>query len=247
MVEKMTKYFPVFAFLLALPFGTPALSQDAPPESMLIAPMGEIPQPQPQTSQPAPKQPASSVRVNNGGFDPCPEPSEATRSSPDDLAKVQEDIDRFTLCVARAQLLERLNETATKSDGTIDSALGLAGTVPGLPNMQSTGMAPLPSGAFAETDMPNVAESPKETQDSDSGSETAMVEAVPVAVPWSISEIYGAGASIQAKLISPDGDEVRVREGEKLRDGGGTIVRITPSMVTVRAGSDVKNLDWSRQ
>ncbi|MBU6235125.1 MAG: hypothetical protein KGQ41_04715, partial [Alphaproteobacteria bacterium] len=63
---------------------------------------------------------------------------------------------------------------------------------------------------------------------------------------WTIKEIYGSGASIQAKLLSPEGDEYRVREGTKLRDGKGTVVRITPSTVTIRAGSDTEDLDWSR-
>lgn len=240
----------------------PASAQDAPPESQLAAPMPagqpsvppmpSDPIPAPQASMQMPAQQYSPT--NNGTFDPCPMPRDAIASSPDDLAKVQEEIDRFTLCVARAQLLERLNETSSKSEGAIDSALGLGGAIPGMPNAQQNGLAPLPASALAGADVSPLDGNSAPVPDGSSAAPaaatavpaTASVAIEPAQSPWTIREIYGAGADIQAKLVSPEGDEVRVREGTKLRDGKGTVVRITPSVVTVRSGSETKDLDWSR-
>ncbi|MBU6235863.1 MAG: hypothetical protein KGQ41_08460, partial [Alphaproteobacteria bacterium] len=144
------KHFLVLAAaVLVFPLA-PAIAQDAPPESQLMAPVGDVPQPMPAAAaapaapQPEQPQPEPMRTARPAGFDPCPAPQEAVNASPDDLAKVQEDIDRFTLCVARAQLLERLNETAKDTDVAIDSALGLGG-VPGVPGAQHAGLAPLPA------------------------------------------------------------------------------------------------------
>ena len=55
-----------------------------------------------------PAQPQAARNGVNGASgnnaDPCPAPEAALNQTPDDLAKVQADIDRFTLCVQRAQL-----------------------------------------------------------------------------------------------------------------------------------------------
>lgn len=228
-----------------------AAAQDAPPETQLEIPMGDIPQPQANV-QPAIMDDVYSPATSSVAFDPCPAPAAAINSSPDDLAKVQEDIDRFTLCVARAQLLERLNETALKSDGAVDAALGLS--IPGVPNPQKNGLAPLPADALGGADVSPLTV----TEDSKSGAaadndepvismDTDIEQTTPKPAAWVISEIYGSGANIQATLISPEGDEMRVREGTKLRNSTSTVVRITPAVVTIRHGSDTRDLDWSRQ
>jgi len=202
--------------------------------------------------------------------DPCPSPSKALASSPDDLAKVQEEIDRFTLCVQRAQLLERLNESTLKSDNVYDASLGLAPytsvenggapAAPGLPGAQK-GMPPLPDAALAGADVEpqhagdTGAPVPDTTQkdskattasNSDAtaaSADTAAKEETPV---WTIREIYGSGRGIKATLLSPDGDEVRVKEGEKLPNNNGVVTRITPTGVMIRDGKAAKALDWAR-
>ena len=45
--------------------------------------------------------------------DPCPNPSMALDNAPNGTVEIQGDIDRLTLCVERAQLLQRLNDIAT--------------------------------------------------------------------------------------------------------------------------------------
>jgi type IV pilus biogenesis protein PilP len=240
------------------------LAQDAPPESQLMAPSGELPQPelpQPELSAamaaPAPEQPVATPpqgHTSSGGtgtFDPCPAPKDAIMSSPDDLAKVQEEIDRFTLCVQRAQLLERLNETALKSEIATDAALGLGGSVPGLPNPQENGLSPLPASALAGADVSPTSDSrsddvPEDDKESESPSASVAEEVAPPSAPWTIKEVFGSGADMKAKLVSPEGDEARVAEGTKLPGGKGSVVRITPSSVTIRIDGHTKDLDWVR-
>ncbi len=239
----------------------PAAAQDAPPEAQLAAPMGELPQPTAAApveppAVPVLDSPVAQRQPAGGGsatFDPCPAPQDAIGSSPDDLAKLQEDIDRFTLCVQRAQLLERLNETALKSEAAADLALGLAGSVPGIPDAQTNGLAPLPASALAGADVSPLdttkqgAPVPDDSKASTPAPQAEPEPAEPPSAPWTIREIYGSGPDIQAKLLSPEGDENRVREGSKLPDGKGTVVRITPTGVTVRIGSDTKELNWANR
>ncbi len=63
------------------------------------------------------------------GEDPCPLPKTALRQTPTDLAAVQADIDRYTLCLERARLIKRLNDLATENDAM------LAGFSSGNPGM----------------------------------------------------------------------------------------------------------------
>lgn len=249
--------FATLAFLALTALVTPAVAQDAPPESQLTAPVGDMPQPAAVPSMPMPEQTAPAAQQNapvpsgSATFDPCPAPKDAIASSPDDLAKVQEEIDRFTLCVQRAQLLERLNETALKSEMATDAALGLGGgSIDAVPDASESGLAPLPASALAGADVSPTSGSTgadvPETEKAEEPSATPVIEA-PKDTPWTIREVFGSGAAMKAKLLSPDGDEVRLGEGASLPDGKGTIVRITPSGVTVRMGGSTKDLDWARK
>lgn len=206
-----------------------------------------------------PEQP-DAVENNNAGTqanDPCPTP-ESISNAPDDLAKVQEDIDRFTLCVQRAQLLERLNESLLKNQQSSDMALGLGG-MPGVAGAQragSPGLMPLPANALAGADVapraPGAAAAPAKAPSAPAVQAQApaekQAEAKPEpelpAMPWTIREIYGAGTGVEAKLISPEGDEVKAKSGMKLPDGKTTVVRVTPAGVTVKDDKGVKPLDW---
>lgn len=251
--------YPILVAALLLGSGmTAATAQDAPPESQLMAPAAELPQPSlPVAEAPAPEQPAAEqpqarsmpAGGGSGHFDPCPAPKDAIMSSPDDLAKVQEEIDRFTLCVQRAQLLERLNETALKGEMATDAALGLGGSIPGVPNPQESGLAPLPASALAGADVSPTSDTKADADvpEEDKEAEPAVAAtSEPVAANWTIKEVFGSGVDMKAKLLSPEGDESRVAEGSKLPGGRGTVVRITPSGVTIRVDGQTKDLDWVR-
>lgn len=195
--------------------------------------------------------PQTSAPTGGKASDPCPAPTAAATNNPDDLAKVQEEIDRFTLCVQRAQLLERLNESTLRNVQAGDAALGLlppgGAMMPGTANAQVAGgmpgLAPLPEAALAGADVSPLQQGA--TAPSGDAAETAKAQEPEVPKDWTIKEIFGNGNDMQARLLSPEGDEVKARNGMKLPEGP-TIVRISPSGVTVRDGGNTKSLEWAR-
>ena len=114
----MTRQDAFFRFISAaglIAFISIAQAQDvpAPDESQLKTPATANVQTQP-VAEGTDQAADAAKNDNTPAKDPCPAPTAAS-ATPDDLAKVQEDIDRFTLCVERAQLLERLNESVLKN------------------------------------------------------------------------------------------------------------------------------------
>jgi type IV pilus biogenesis protein PilP len=196
------------------------------PPSESLQPADSVPAPEAVVDTNDDEMSASGV---TNAVDPCPEPSSVISSSPDDLAKVQEEIDRFTLCVQRAQLLERFNESVSKDQESVDQALGL----------KNNALEPLNDGALAGADVTPV-DAP--AQD---GAPSVSSFSDPSANVWSISDIYGASSDMQAKLLSPAGDEVRVRVGTVLPDEQGSVVRITSTDVVLKVGSKEEKLVWS--
>jgi len=252
----MNRNFFTSMILAGLLMAAPVSAQEAaPPETALQTPASAMP-----ATAPQPQAVSNSGPSSSG--DPCPAPQGALQNSPDDLAKVQEEIDRFTLCVQRAQLLERLNESAMKNQESTDSALGYApipagagrGMMPGIPGAQSgpAGLAPLPAAALAGMDVSPVAAATAASDAADKAAaaaevaETVAKEEASVSASWTIREIFGSGDEVQARLISPEGDEVKARNGMKLPDGKTTVVRITPAGVTVRTGTGAKTLEWAK-
>jgi type IV pilus biogenesis protein PilP len=182
---------------------------------------------------------ASEDIVNKNVIDPCPTPENAIKTSPNDLAKVQEEIDRYTLCSERAQMLERYNESASKYNETIDGALGYQ-TAPnngvlGLPEAQRNGLAPLPASALTDN---TAADDPSTNVDA---------AQAPKNTEWTISQVYGSSNNLQAKLKSPDGDEIKVRLGSQLPDDAGTVLSITKSNVTIGDRKNSKKLEWANE
>lgn len=233
----MTRNAPILVMTLAFLAAGPAFAQSAgapPSEAQLQNPGTSIAA---EMAMPERASPAKSAG------DPCPAPQAAATGTPDDLAKIQEEIDRFTLCVQRAQLLERLNETALKNQASEDVALGFGPMTAGIAAPQQNALAPLPASALAGADVTPIAAT----------GQPVPAAAQPAAAPkqespapqWTIREISGSGSNVYAKLVSPEGDEVRVRSGAKLPDGK-VVVRVSPSGVTVREGKGTKSLEWAR-
>jgi len=249
-----TLYLSLLAFLALGLTPAHALTPEVmPPASELTAPGSEAPAAvatvTTTTTQPAPQErtlaPATETATGMPG-DPCPNLRGAAANAPDDLSKVQQDIDRFTLCVQRAQLLERLNESAIKSIDQTDAALGLGGgDLNGLGGVLPTGpanMPPLPAGALAGADVtPTSTTSDTTTPATVTPTETATAEPE---TPWLIREIFGSSVDMQARLLSPQGDELKVKKGEKLSDGS-VVTSITPEGVSIRGSKGVKSLQWA--
>ncbi|PCI01894.1 MAG: hypothetical protein COB76_00295 [Alphaproteobacteria bacterium] len=178
---------------------------------------------------------ASEDAINDN---PCPEPKRALGATPDDLAKIQEDITRFTLCVQRAQLLERLNELAESNIETIDSALNLTvgqndggNAVPGI--MPSIPMPPLPASV-----------SQMLTQGNSPAMDSPVIQQFMRESNWKIRNIQGKGGSITAQLVDAGGAYLKISKGGNLPNNGGEVLSITNTSVRVNLDGKIQNLKW---
>ena len=147
--------------------------------------------------------------------DPCPDSIEALSATPDDLSKVQADIDRFTLCVERAQLLKRLNDLALENQDDLQS-LPLID-----PTIQITPLEMTPS----------------EVQ------EGVVVQEQDQVVDWEILSIFGSGLDLSAKLINREGLFAQIKAGDELSDGR-TVVDVTKTSVTLAQGKERDVIEW---
>lgn len=164
------------------------------------------------------------------GMDPCPEAANALTTTPDDLSKVQADIDRFTLCLERAQLLKRLNDLATENEASL---LGLSEDNPGFLLGAQTGFDNLPTFDRQAVVNPEsiLPEEPVE-------------EVLPEG--WVILSIFGSGTNLSAKITKADGTLAQVREGDRLPDD--KMVRtITPTSVILTEGGSDEELNWHEE
>lgn len=165
--------------------------------------------------------------------DPCPAIMEMMAGkTPDDLSMVQADIDRYTLCARRAELLKKLNEISVENEKAVKDSMGFGGALSSNPGM-TLGSAPvLPP----TPPLPPLAPMPGE----------------PGGVPagfggddgnWKILEVFGAAGNLQAKIAKGDGAVARVKAGSSL-PGGGTVAAITPVRVVIRDSGGETELSW---
>lgn len=161
--------------------------------------------------------------------DPCPALEDILAGkTPDDLSLVQADIDRYTLCAKRAELLKKLNEITVENEAAVNNGAG--NTNPGMmlappgtaPMPAVPAMPPLPAGA-----VPAQGGAPLPTDDGN----------------WKIVEIFGASGKLQAKLEKSDGSVARAKAGTELPDGA-KVVAITSVHVTVHNADGDTELSW---
>lgn len=164
--------------------------------------------------------------------DPCPEAVSALSSMPDDLSKVQADIDRFTLCVERAQLLKRLNDLALENEQNLQ---GINSANPGfaLGGGPENNFPTFDRDAILGMDEP---QQPYYDEYAPDYSENTYDG-------WAIVNIFGVGSDLQAKLSRSDGERAQVREGDKLEDGT-KVVKITPVSIEVSEKGKTRLLSW---
>lgn len=227
-----------FALLLATVFAigvTPAMAQFAPGSQQVLREVdGENTLPPLASPQDA-EQVASTLENN-----PCPEPKKALGETPDDLAKIQEDITRFTLCVQRAQLLERLNELAEANIETIDTALNLAVEK----NMDGGNAVP---GVMPQIPMPQLSnDATNMAQEPSFDPVPDFTNRIPAAadIDWKVRDIQGSGGKITAQLVGDDGSFLKVKQGDALPDEGGKIITLTNTMVRVEKDGKKHILQW---
>lgn len=180
---------------------------------------------------------------------PCPEPKRALASTPDDMAKIQEDITRFTLCVQRAQLLERLNELAESNINTIDTALNLAAPVPNVDGNAEPGIMPsVPMPQLSESMSQMLNENGNATTSSQSSVVGSNAPQQPPKrnepSPWRVRDIQGTGGSISARLVNNEGIMFKVKQGQSLPNDGGKVQSLSNTLVVIERDGDTEILKW---
>lgn len=160
--------------------------------------------------------------------DPCPVPVVEMAKTPDDLAKVQADIDRYTLCVERAQLLQRLNDLA------IENQEKLTGGESGGLSSDNPGMMLAP-GEFAA----------KRDEILGAGDLSGMMGESQPSSPegWVILSVFGSSDGLQARLGQSNGELAQVRQGDTLYDGA-VVQSITSTGVTLDVEGEKEVLKW---
>jgi type IV pilus biogenesis protein PilP len=173
----------------------------------------------------------------DSSYDPCPKPERFNSETPNDLQTIQEDITRFTLCLQRAQLLNRLNELGKENDENIQSTLDekirriVEQSQPQQMVMPNIPAPQIGNGTEMDDDMDNMDSDP--------------VYQAPV-IDWKIQDIKGVGNKLTAQLIDSNGNLAYVKKGEEIADSQLKVSDISASSVTVVNQGDVINtLQWS--
>ena len=156
--------------------------------------------------------------------DPCPQPRAAYSETPSDLKVIQEDITRFTLCVQRAQLLERLNALALENTETINSALDksieniASEFAPAMPEMANVSAPPLPEVAQPEPATPQSS--------------------------WRIQDIMGQSGTLKAVLINSQNNMVSVKKGDSLPGNNSKVLSVSATDVEISQNGQTTKLMW---
>lgn len=179
---------------------------------------------------------ASSVKANVSDSmlppDPCPMPSAELAQAPDDLAKIQGDIDRYTLCMERAQLLQRLNDVAMENQKKLNEANGVG----------SSDLSGANPGMMLGSSFDSQRQQIMATIDQSAGA--AVEQAPPPAGDeWYITKILGASGTLAAQLSKSDGTIAFVKAGDSL-PGGGSVDSITSTSVKATQDGTSKTLRW---
>ncbi len=155
----------------------------------------------------------------------CPDPQVESSVVPSDLARVQEDIDRLSLCVERTKLLQELNTLSTEASNTVQPLS--ADTI------DPSFLKPLTASSLSNmtTDVaPKIDEKPFET-----------------APDWVIRRVWGQGGKLQAQLVSDEGVLATVKTGETLIDGS-QVAEISVRGVTLtKKNGDEEQLAWQEE
>lgn len=174
--------------------------------------------------------------IMTSSADPCPAPKSALAETPNDLKLIQEDITRFTLCLQRAQLLDRLNDLAEQNLGDIQTNLDT--------KIKNNFGDMLQATTFDNMPFPDISSMP-----TDELVETAMIsEPIPEPVidvqDWLVSDITGKGSALTAKLRDENGNIVYITTGQTLPNSKTKVKSITMTDVTITDNGVEKILSW---
>lgn len=151
----------------------------------------------------------------------CPEPSMALTEVPSEMDELQADIDRYTLCLNRAELLLKLDDLKNQNRNAAPvDAMSLPLSPAPLTGQQAAELMGAPGTEMSPTAM------------------TPLVQS-----DYGIRDIRGVGGMLMARLQSPSGEYEQVQIGDRLADGS-EVTAITTSQVTIRRDGSVKRLEW---
>lgn len=231
----MTRLLSLIVLLMLAPA---AMAQEAPPleEPDAVTGIVEMPAPVVPASQKTASGSASSSVSPATSWNLCPEPQEALNNVPASAEKLQADIDRYALCVNRAELLMKLEEIKNKDMGMSMSGMSLPG-----------GMAPTP--LTPEQTALLMGEQPGAPMNMDASSaaparEEEEEEKEPVDV-ITVNDIRGVNGELMARVKDQDGNIATVGVGDKLTDGS-EITAISATQVTVRRNGETTRLEWGK-
>ncbi len=233
----------LLCFLLAIP---PVSAQDVatPPEEGALTD-NATPDVAP-AEEPVPEIEAGLKRVQENGAekpasvlpqDPCPLPSAEMAQAPDDLARIQSDIDRYTLCMERAQLLQRLNDVAVENQEKLNEANGAA----------TSDISAANPGMQLGNNLPSFEQQRQQIMGSVNASDVAAapVDVAPVVdtTEWFIMKILGSGGALSAQVAKSDGTLAQVKVGDSLPEGIRIDAISSTGVMTTQEGES-KALRW---
>ena len=153
----------------------------------------------------------------------CPDPQIESSVVPSDLARVQEDIDRLSLCVERTKLLQKLNELSNESKIGVQPLSAAA--------IDPSFLKPVTADSLAKATNSIIDEKPFQNKPKD----------------WVIRRVWGQGGKLQAQLVSGEGVLATVKTGEKLTDGA-KVEEISVRGVKIKKkNGKVKQLGWQEE
>lgn len=180
--------------------------------------------------------------------DLCPLPSSAISQAPDDLSKVQADIDRFTLCVERAQLLGRLNDLALENQESISALILGEPEEPIVPTFDNSNIpdfsAATQNPVFAPAQATDASFAPS-SPSGDAAAAFETAEASPAAA-YIVTNVFGSAGNLQAKIVGDDDYNAQVSVGDSLPDGS-VIDSISAIEVVISNSGEQIVLDWQEE
>lgn len=174
----------------------------------------------------------------------CPTMDEVKNKQSGTLADIQSDIDRLTLCIERARLLEQLDGVGAAREKMLADALEKASGGGSLPLDQIPAMNAGQLPGVPGIDIKNL--KPGEVQvDGAAGDPfaTANPEAAQKQAEWHIRKIWGQGGAMRAQLTDSDGILVNVTSGDPLPDGT-KIESLSVKGVTISRNGKTSELTW---
>lgn len=160
--------------------------------------------------------------------DPCPMPRQGLQSDVVDLEIVQKDITRLTLCVERAQLLDRLNVLVEENADTIQTSLqDEINTIGNSIDFQP--MIPPSMPSRSSSNGANQQQSPVMPQPQ-----------------WRVRNISGVQGNLSATLIGSNNMMKTVNVGDTI-DGNVTVKSIGLRGVVLSSGRQDIPLEWSER